>query len=202
MAAANAFITQHEKMVHGLAARLRRELSLHGELDDLVAFGFGGLLEARQRFDPARGVRFQTFAYHRVRGAMLDGVRKMAYLPRRAHERLRESAETPPTARPRAAPTPLDKVFARVSAGLTTAGPLHGSLGDESPERKLLKDESITRLLGALAGLSDRQRKLVRGYYFEGRSLDDIAGELGISKSWASRLHTGALAELRSALET
>ena len=90
---------------------------------------------------------------------------------------------------------------ARVSAGLTTAGPLHGSLSDESPERKLLKDESITRLLGALAGLSDRQRKLVRGYYFEGRSLDDIAGELGISKSWASRLHTGALAELRSALE-
>ena len=201
MPAVNAFITQHEKMVHGLAARLRRELSLHGELDDLVAFGFGGLLEARQRFDPARGVRFQTFAYHRVRGAMLDGVRKMAYLPRRAHERLRESAETPPTARPTAAPTPLDKVFARVSAGLTTAGPLHGSLGDESPEQELLKDESITRLLGALAGLSDRQRKLVRGYYFEGRSLDDIAGELGISKSWASRLHTSALAELRGVLE-
>lgn len=201
MQAANAFIAQHEKMVHGLAARLRRELSLHGDLDDLVAFGFGGLLEAQHRFDPARGVRFQTFAYHRVRGAMLDGVRKMAYLPRRAHERLRESAETPPTALPRAAATPLDKVFARVSAGLTTAVPLHGSLGEESPETTLLKNESVTSLLGALAGLSDRQRTVVRGYYFEGRSLDDIAGELGISRSWASRLHTSALQELRGSLE-
>ena len=66
-------IAQHEKMVHGLASRLRRELSLRGELDDLIAFGFGGLLEAQRRFDPGRGVRFRTFAYYRVRGAMLDG---------------------------------------------------------------------------------------------------------------------------------
>ena len=68
-------IAQHGKMVHGLANRLRRELCLRGEIDDLIAFGFGGLLEAKRRFDPTRGVRFQTFAYYRVRGAMLDGVR-------------------------------------------------------------------------------------------------------------------------------
>jgi RNA polymerase sigma factor for flagellar operon FliA len=201
MQTAEAFIIEHKQMVHGLAVRLRRELSLHGDLDDLVAFGFGGLLEAQYRFDPARGVRFQTFAYHRVRGAMLDGVRKMAHLPRRAHERLRESAEIPPTAVPKAAATPLDKVFARISAGLTAAGPLHGSFGEESPEQKLIKNESITCLLGALTRLSERQRVVVRGYYFEGRSLEDIARQLGISKSWASRLHTGALQELRDALE-
>lgn len=201
MQGADAFIIQHTQMVHGLAVRLRRELSLHGELDDLVAFGFGGLLEAQHRFDPARGVRFQTFAYHRVRGAMLDGVRKMAYLPRRAHERLRASAETPPTAAPKASATPLEKVFARMSAGLTTAGPLHGSFGEESPEHKLIKNESIAHLLDALTRLSERQQTVVRGYYFEGRSLDDIAHELGISKSWASRLHTSALQQLRGALE-
>ncbi len=201
MQTGDGFIAQHEKMVRALASRLRRELALHGELEDLVAFGFGGLLEARHRFDPARGVRFQTFAYHRVRGAMLDGVRKMAHLPRRAHERLQQPAETPPTALPKAAATPLEKVFARVSAGLTTAGPLHGSLGDESPEAALLKNESVARLLGALAGLSERQRTLVRGHYFEGRALDEIARELGISRSWASRLHTRALEELRRALE-
>ncbi len=201
MQTGDGFIAQHEKMVRALASRLRRELALHGELEDLVAFGFGGLLEARHRFDPARGVRFQTFAYHRVRGAMLDGVRKMAHLPRRAHERLQQSAESPPTALPKAAATPLEKVFARVSAGLTTAGPLHGSLGDQSPEAALLKNESVARLLGALAGLSDRQRTLVRGHYFEGRALDEIARELGISRSWASRLHTRALEELRRALE-
>lgn len=201
MRSADAFVIEHQKMVHGLAARLRRELSLHGELEDLVAFGFGGLLEAQRRFDPARGIRFQTFAYHRVRGAMLDGVRKMAYLPRRAHERLKETGSTPPTVMPKAAATPLEKVFARMSAGLTTAGPLHGSFGEESPEQQFLKNESIAQLLGALAGLSERQRKLIRGHYLEGRSLDAVARELGISKSWASRLHTGALRELRRELE-
>lgn len=190
------FITEHEKMVHGLAHRLRRELSLRGDLDDLIAFGFGGLLEARHRFDPARGVRFQTFAYHRVRGAMLDGVRKMSQLPRRAHERLRAASDTTPTA----APTALDNAFTRMSS-LTTGTVLQGRFGDESPEAALLKNESVTRLLQALPSLSPRQRVLVRGFYFEGRSIDMMARELGISKSWASRLHTNALQELREALE-
>jgi RNA polymerase sigma factor for flagellar operon FliA len=190
------FIAQHERMVHGLANRLRRELSLRGDLDDLIAFGFGGLLEARHRFDPARGVRFQTFAYHRVRGAMLDGVRKMSQLPRRAHERFQAAAETTPTA----APTALDKAFTRMTA-LSTATVLQGRFGNESPEAVLLKNESITRLLQALPSLSPRQRVLVRGFYFEGRSIDAMARELGISKSWASRLHTNALRELRDALD-
>jgi RNA polymerase sigma factor for flagellar operon FliA len=195
---ATEFITRHEKMVHGLAYRLRRELSLRGELEDLIAFGFGGLLEAQRRFDPARGVQFQTFAYHRVRGAMLDGVRKMAGLPRRAHERLRAPDEVTPTA----APTGLDRAFTRMSASLSTATVLQGSFGDESPEAALLKSESVARLLRALPMLSQRQRLLVRGFYFEGRSIDAMAKELGISKSWASRLHRNALGELRDALET
>lgn len=190
------FITQHEKMVHGLANRLRRELSLRGDLDDLIAFGFGGLLEARHRFDPGRGVRFQTFAYHRVRGAMLDGVRKMSQLPRRAHERLQAAAEPTPTA----APTALDRAFTRMSA-LSAGTVLQGRFGDESPEEVLLKNESVTRLLQALPSLSPRQRVLVRGFYFDGRSIDAMAQELGISKSWASRLHTNALRELREALD-
>jgi RNA polymerase sigma factor for flagellar operon FliA len=192
------FIAQHEKMVHGLARRLRRELCLRGDLEDLIAFGFGGLLEAQRRFDPERGVQFQTFAYHRVRGAMLDGVRKMAQLPRRAHERL-ESASS---VRPTAAPTALDRAFTRISASLTTATVLQGRLGDESPEAALLKNESIAQLLRALPKLSPRKRVLVRGFYFEGRSIDAMARELGISKSWASRLHTNALEQLRAALET
>jgi RNA polymerase sigma factor for flagellar operon FliA len=191
-------IAQHEKMVRGLAHRLRRELSLRGELDDLIAFGFGGLLEAQRRFDPGRGVQFQTFAYHRVRGAMLDGVRKMADLPRRAHERLQAPGEVTPTA----VPSALDRAFTRMSASLSTATVLQGSFGHESPEAALLKNESVTRLLQALPRLSPRQRVLVRGFYFEGRSIDAMAKELGISKSWASRLHRNALGELREALET
>ncbi len=201
MQTAEALIEDHTKMVHHLARRLRRELSLRGEIDDLVAFGYGGLLEARERFDESRGVQFQTFAYYRVRGAMLDGVRKMAQLPRRAHERVREQESVSPTAMPQPGPTQLERVFARVSAGLTAAGPCHGALVGDSPEDFILRQESVERLLQALSGLSHRERSIVRGYYFEGRTLDAIAKELGISKSWASRIHTGALRTLRHALE-
>jgi RNA polymerase sigma factor for flagellar operon FliA len=88
-----------------------------------------------------------------------------------------------------------------MSAGLSTATVLQGSFGGESPEAVLLKNESVTKLLQAVPRLSRRQRVLVRGFYFEGRSIDSMARELGISKSWASRLHRSALHELREALE-
>ncbi len=189
-------IAEHEKMVYGLASRLRRELALRGDLEDLIAFGFGGLLEAQRRFDPGRGVRFQTFAYYRIRGAMLDGVRQMADLPRRAHERFQASAGVAPTA----VPSRLDQAFTRMSASLSTASVLQGSFGGESPEAVLLRNESVTRLLQALPRLSPRQRVLIRGFYFEGRSIDAMAQALGISRSWASRIHRSALEELRGAL--
>ena len=190
-------IAQHRGMVVGLAGRLRREMSLPGGLDDLSAFGFGGLLEAQQRFDPSRGVRFQAFAYYRVRGAMLDGIRQMATFPRRFHERMREEAPKELTA----APTPIDRTFARIGATLTSASPLQGRYAERSPEAAFLQGEAITRLLGALAELPARERFLVRGHYFEGRPFEELGRELGISKSWASRLHRQALDELRRAVE-
>jgi len=184
-------------MVRALAVRLRRELSLAGDFDDLVAYGFSGLLEAARKFDESRGVRFKTYAYHRVRGAMLDGVRKMAPLSKRAADdvRARESVDVT------AAPTSLERAFTRISANLTSAAPLHGRYGDKSPERLLIEQESIGRLLSALARLPERHRLVVRRRYFEARLLDDVAAELGISKSWACRLHGQALDMLREELQ-
>ncbi|UCH30302.1 MAG: sigma-70 family RNA polymerase sigma factor, partial [Myxococcales bacterium] len=83
----------------------------------------------------------------------------------------------------------------------TTATPLQGRYGDEGPEAVLLKTESVAQLLRALSELSPREQALVRGRYFEGRSLDAVAQELGLSKSWASRLHSIALRKLRAVLE-
>ena len=79
----------HLDLVDLVARQLARELGRSAELDDLRSMGHQGLLEAARRFDEGRGVTFRRFANYRVRGAMLDGVRKSAPLPRRAHARVR-----------------------------------------------------------------------------------------------------------------
>jgi RNA polymerase sigma factor for flagellar operon FliA len=79
----------HRELVERIVRRLQRELDLSCDTDDLRGWGQQGLLEAKQRFDPARGVRFSTFAYYRIRGAVLDGVRKQGWLSRRAHAKVR-----------------------------------------------------------------------------------------------------------------
>jgi RNA polymerase sigma factor for flagellar operon FliA len=70
-----------------------------------------------------------------------------------------------------------------------------------SPEDTLLAREMKARVAKALETLPERERALVRGHYIEGRRFDEIAVELGVSKSWASRMHSKALEQLREALE-
>jgi RNA polymerase sigma factor for flagellar operon FliA len=211
------FVKEHEGFVRTIATRVKAELDLTCDLADLVAFGFHGLLEARQRFDPTRGVQFNTFAYYRVRGAVIDGVRKMAYLPRRAHQ-LRKAAEAAdamleqegearaatPEARGDLAATvqQIDGILGKLTASFVLAAVGQDeSAAPAAPDEQLIHAAEGVRVREALETLPERERVVVRGMYFEDRLLDDIAGQLGISKSWASRIHTKALGMLREALE-
>src|SRR5262245_17063244 len=76
-------------LVDAIARRIAREIGGAAELDELLSFGREGLLDAARKFDASRGVPFRGYASFRVRGAILDGVRASARLPRRVHERLR-----------------------------------------------------------------------------------------------------------------
>ena len=216
----NEFVRQYEAFVRGVARQTAAQLDVDCETEDLVAFGFEGLLEARGRFDAARGVPFKSFAYYRVRGAIIDGIRRMAYLPRRAYARLKaaeavdlegeqqiELAASTNDARKDADTSlrALDGILGRVAAAYCTAATATGEMTESeasvTPEQTLLKSELNARVTKALDSLPEKERALVRGHYLEGRRFDEIARELGVSKSWASRMHTGALKLLREALE-
>jgi RNA polymerase sigma factor for flagellar operon FliA len=209
------FIEEYRPLVHSIAAKMRARYDLKNDLDDLLAEGFRGLLEARKRYDPARGVQFNTFAYYRIRGAILDGVRKEAYISRRAYAALK-SAESAlavgeDVGERRAADPAARGDVARTAEALhdtlskLTAGFLLAAVGQdeepETPEETLLHDEMKDRVRNALSGLPERELALVQGFYFDGRRFDEVADELGISKSWASRLHTKALERLKEAIE-
>ena len=209
------FVREYEGFVRGTALQTRAQLGLDAPVEDLVAFGFQGLLEARARFDASKGVPFKAFAYYRVRGAVLDGVRRMARLPRRAYARLKAAealdrfAEA--TAEGRAATLQrsnvegnlraIDAILGRVAAAYSVAvSHDDAERGAGSPEESLLHEERKSRMRSAITRLPDRERRLVQGHYFEGRQFDEVSAELGISKSWGSRVHAHALDLLRQAL--
>jgi RNA polymerase sigma factor for flagellar operon FliA len=214
----DAFVEEHRALVISVATKVRRQLDLPIDLEELTAFGFSGLIEARRRFDPSKGVQFSTFAYYRIRGAILDGVRKMAYLPRRAYARLKaaesadevmeplgeaRAADPASRGRPEQIVADLDGALAKLTAGyvLSVVGQNEEEAPPTNPEEELLGRELRGKVRGAVEALAERERVLVLGFYFEGRRFDEVASELGISKSWASRLHAKALEQIRAALE-
>lgn len=217
----NEFVRQYEPFVRGIAKHTSLQLEIEGDLDDLVAAGFEGLLEARRRFDPARGVAFKSFAYYRVRGAVIDAVRQNAYLPRRAYARMKaaealdlegeQAVEQRAAAEAGGAPArdaesslrAIDGILGRIAAAYCTAAGSESDSPPESPtpEHALLDRERHDRLRRALDALPEPERTLLRGHYLQDRRFDEIAKELGLSKSWASRLHTRALDRMRELLE-
>lgn len=205
---------EEQALVHGIAGKLRNELGLTTDHEDLVAAGFQGLLEAKARFDAARGVQLTTFAYYRIRGAMLDHARKASTLSRRAYERLRvaeaadrvgegvaEMRAADPAGRADVAQTvaALDAGLAQLTMGFALVVSADAE-PEPTPEEALIDKEAALRLRRAVSALDERERALVEGHYFDGRRFDEVAASLGISKSWASRVHAKALEKLKTAL--
>lgn len=207
------FIEEHAAFVHGIVKKTRAQLGIDRDVEDLVGFAYQGLLEARLRYDPSRSIQFTSFAYYRVRGAIIDGVRSMAYLPRRAYARLlaSEAADLEAESAAQALALPgatrsaegslraVDGILGRIAAAYTVAS---GTESDEEqtgidPEQQMLKAEHAKRITRALSRLAEDDRTLLRGYYIDGHSFNDIAVKMGVSKSWISRMHTRALNNMR-----
>jgi len=210
------FIEQHAAFVHGIVQKTRAQFGIDRDVEDLVGFAYEGLLEARLRFDPSRSVQFTSFAYYRVRGAVIDGVRSMAYMPRRAYARLLASeaidheAESAGQAQAvsgaahsaESSLRAIDGILGRVAAAYTIAA---GAEDQEEqtgtdPEQELLDAEHTTRIARALSQLDEEDRTLLRGHYIDGHSFNDMAVKMGLSKSWISRMHTRALNNMRALL--
>ncbi len=212
-------------LVPVLARQVGRAVGSTVLLDELESFGREGLLDAARRYDASRGVPFRAYANLRIRGSMLDGVRSTMPLPRRAHERLRgleaadrvddcalETTYVPGAAAPE--PRQADKALAEhlatmamavamgmvASTGRGQDGELVAIDGAESPEDALGRAELVALVREALDDLPHQEAELVRRHYLEGERFDHVARDLGLSKSWASRLHTRALQRLTKRL--
>lgn len=215
-------VEQHLHLVHAIAAKLKGRLGKTMEPGDLVGYGTQGLVEAAKKYDPKHGVAFSTFAYYRIRGAMFDGMRTMAWYSRsdyarfRAEERenayLANAADRDGAERAARAVAATDKGevledIADILGGVAAVhiASLHAvqELADdrcEAADDLAASAEERARVREALDKLPKKERQLIELYYFADMSLDSAAAKLGLSKSWASRLHARAIGFLRDAL--
>lgn len=222
VSARDRLVEDHLHLVHGIAAKLRGQLGKTMEPGDLVAYGTKGLIEAADRFDATLGVAFSTFAYYRIRGAMFDGMRCMGWYSRgdyarfRAEERaaqyLADAAEQDAAERKAAGASATDPatVLASMAELLGGVAAIHitsiEAASDQpddtfrAPDEAMATAEDSRRVRAAVAALPEKERRLLELYYFADRSLEDAGRQLGLSKSWASRLHARAVRHLREAL--
>jgi RNA polymerase sigma factor FliA len=211
---ADAEAEAHQELVDKVVRRLSRELDLSCDPEDLRAWGQQGLLEARQRFDATRGVRFSTFAYYRVRGAVIDGVRKQGWLRRRAYAKLKafeaadavsepvaEQEAQKPSASAEERAAQVSEILGKISAAYLLSALGQGDdATPETPEEQV--DLVMTRQVVQrdLADLPERERALLQSVYFDGATIEEAGARMGLSKSWASRMHAKALERMRRSL--
>jgi RNA polymerase sigma factor FliA len=214
------YIEEGQKLVHSLATRIHRNLPVRVDLDDLIAYGQLGLAEAAREYNPARGTQFTTFAYYRIRGAIYDGVSKMSWTSRarisrmrylqRANEVLEQEHEAG-GARPGATLNDEATWLGQVTEKLAVVYLASQAAGDEGDQRLLDAAarpdpdqvevrEINARLHTLIDSLPLDARRLIRIIYFEGLTLTEAAAQLGISKSWASRVHSRTLETLAQSL--
>jgi RNA polymerase sigma factor for flagellar operon FliA len=220
-AARDRLVEQHLPLVQSIAGKLKRTLGRTIEFEDLMAYGTKGLLEAAERFDPTLGASFGTFAYYRVRGAMLDGLRSMGWYSRadyaryraeeRANQYLQNQSERETAAKqsgakdsPASALESIAEILGGVATIHITSLEAAAAVADERlppPDADIARVQDRARVREALARLPEKERTLLEMYYFGDKNLGEAGAALGLSKSWACRLHARAVDLLRAALK-
>ena len=214
--------------VEQLARRVAATMPHSIDIGDLVQDGVIGLIDAAHRFDESRGIKFETFAERRIRGAMIDALRKDAW-PRgvrrqrreleAAREELRRELGHEPSLADLAAKIGSDekrlgRTIVRINQIESTSPLANNEHLDEStvptalipsepeqPDAAYERNQTKERVAAAIASLPAREQKVIGLYYYGEATMKQIGAEIGVNESRVSQLHARAIRRLREALE-
>ncbi len=218
-------VAENVGLVKRIACHLAGRLPSSVEIDDLMQAGMIGLLEAAANFDASRGASFETWAGIRIRGAMLDEVRKLDWTPRSVRHKFRQVSEAMRTLEARTGRAAegrevaelvgisIDEYHAilRDAAGSRlfsfeetqeeTPARSAAAPGDQAPDQVLSSAQFKQQLAGAVGRLPERERLVLSLYYEQELNLKEIGAVLEVSESRVCQIHGQALIRLRSMLE-
>jgi RNA polymerase sigma factor for flagellar operon FliA len=199
MDARQQLVNDHLHLPSVIATTCAAELDLGGvvPLADLVAYGHQGLLEAAERYSPEAGTKFTTFSWHRIRGAVLDGVRCSGpYRRAQVNARRALEAETDPGAEKQ--PT---EGAATAALLIQSDVPVDEIVSDDDSIETAIDARRLrARVAEAVAALPTRERQVTEMHYFQGRQFTEVAEILGITREYVSRVHGRALGRLHDVL--
>lgn len=221
-------ILAYAPLVKYVAGRLSVQLAGNVEYDDLVSYGILGLIDAIEKFDYLKGVKFETYASLRIRGAIIDSIRKVDWVPRSARQKskqletayedlsnslLREPTDKELAEKLGVSVEELLELIGNHSAlslvyldSITEAGGETANLlrepedSSKNPEANYMKQEVGKILAAAIDNLSEKEKSVVTLYYFEELTLKEIGKVLGVSESRVSQLHSKAVFKLKGKL--
>jgi RNA polymerase sigma factor FliA len=213
----NRLVVQYSPLVKYVAGRVRSGLPQSVEQSDLISEGVIGLIDAIDRFEPERGLQFQTYAVPRIRGAMVDSLRSSDWVPRSLREKKRDIERAQASLETRLGRTPSDaEVAAELGIAVSDLREAYRKMSYTnvaSIDELGVSDELVPHapdgsgdpdlgpeLLEAVHTLPERDRIIVALYYFEGLTLAEIGQVLGVTESRVSQLHTKVTMTLKTKL--
>lgn len=220
-------ILEYAPLVKLVAGRLSMYLGYNVEYEDLVSYGIFGLIDAIDKFDCLKEVKFETYASLRIRGAILDQIRKMDWIPRTIRQKQKKidavikevelsqghSATDSDIAKGLgisedeylewqsqmkiANVVSLNEYMEQGNGEIPIEGNRHTTVRFEGPEENIEKEELKQVLENALSLLTEKERKVILLYYYEDLTLKEISSVLEVSESRVSQLHTRALQKMK-----
>ena len=220
-------IVEYVPLVKLVAGRLNMYLGYTVEYDDLVSYGVFGLIDAIDKFDYGKGIKFETYASLRIRGSILDQIRKMDWIPRSVRQKQKQIEQAITKLEKEKGTAIKDKDIAE-ELGISLneyrgwesmanvsniasldefmeQGPENGVREFKNttylePEESVDRDEVKKMLMAALELLTEKEKKVVLLYYYEDLTLKEVASVLEVSESRISQLHSKALEKMKKHL--
>jgi RNA polymerase sigma factor FliA len=220
-------ILEYAKLVKFVAGRLSMYLGSNVEFDDLTGYGIFGLIDAIDKFDYSKGIKFETYASLRIRGSILDNIRKMDWIPRsvRKKQKLMDAAiqkveveygiGTSDDLVARELNISLEELYkwqdqtselsiSSLEEFLDQGGEVKGERYTnerfDQPELVVEKEEMKVMMIKAIEGLTEKEKRVITLYYYEELTLKEISLIMEVSESRISQLHTKSLKKMKEVM--